>query len=119
MHVALDPENFARFNEGIIQAALLRAALPSELDYRGDIDASAYMVTFLKRIAAKFDEPQIATLEFLAAIATKRLQLNPEDTTLVSTAFIKAVKNRTSPMSQAVRFFLDKFPSTLLSRQAF
>lgn len=119
MHVALDPENFARFNEGIIQAALLRAALPSELDYRGDIEASAYMVTFLKRIASKFDEPQIATLEFLAAIATKRLQLNHEDTELISSVFLKAVKNRTSPMSQAVRFFLDKFPSTLLSRQAF
>lgn len=31
--VVLAPENFARYNDGIIQAALLRAAHPSELDY--------------------------------------------------------------------------------------
>ncbi len=119
MHVALDPENFARFNEGIIQAALLRAALPSELDYRGDVSASAYMVVLLRRVAARFDHPQMATLEFLAALVTKRMQLNVEDTNLVREMFDQATKGRADSMSRAVRFFLRAFPSPDRDRQAF
>lgn len=119
MHVALDPENFARFNEGIIQAALLRAALPSELDYRGDASASAYMAVLLRRIAARFDHPQMATLEFLAAIATKRMQLNVEDTATVRDAFEQVTLHRADLMSTAVRFFLEAFPSSKQGRQAF
>lgn len=119
MHVALDPENFARFNEGIIQAALLRAALPSELDYRGDSQASAYMATLLSRVAAKFDHPQMATLEFLAALVTRRMQLNTADSTYVRDQFQKAIQSRTDPISEAVRFFLNAFPSSVVGRQAF
>ncbi len=119
MHVALDPENFARFNEGIIHAALLRAALPSELDYRGDIHGSAYMVTLLKRIAAKFDLPQTATLEFLSAIATGRLQLNPDDTIEVKETFAMVANQHSTPMSAAIKVFLDAFPSPNSARQAF
>jgi hypothetical protein len=119
MHVALDPENFARFNEGIIQAALLRAALPSELDYRGDVSASAYMVVLLRRVAARFDHPQMATLEFLAALATKRMQLNMEDTNLVREMFDQATSDRTDSMSSAVRFFLNALHSPNHDRKAF
>lgn len=119
MHVALDPENFARFNEGIIHAALLRAALPSELDYRGDIQASNYMVTLLKRVAAKFDLPQMATLEFLSGIATGRLQLTPDDTFAIRDAFELAIGQQSNPMSKAVRFFLQAFPLPKSARQAF
>lgn len=119
MHVALDPENFARFNEGIIQAALLRAALPSELDYRGDASASAYMSVLLRRMAARFDQPQMATLEFLAAIATKRLQLNVDDTAMVRHTFEQVTLRRADLMARAVRFFLEAFPSSEHNRQAF
>lgn len=119
MHVALDPENFARFNEGIIQAALLRAALPAELDYRGDTQASVYMTTFLGRVASRFDLPQMATLEFLAAIATKRLQLNAEDTATVRKSFEHAAQKRSDPIARAVRFLLAAFPGPQSTRQAF
>jgi hypothetical protein len=119
MHVALDPENFARFNEGIIQAALLRAALPSELDYRGDVQASAYMATLLGRVAAKFDQPQMATLEFLNALATKRMRLNAADTVAVRDQFYQAASRRRDPMSRSVRFFLDAIASMEVDRQAF
>ena len=107
MQVVLDPENFARFNEGIIQAALLRAALPSELDYRGDTPTSEYMANFLSRVAVKFDQPQMATLEFLLAIATKKLQLDAKHTNLVRTKFKEAIAGRSDPLSRAVQFFLD------------
>lgn len=106
MQVVLDPENFARFNEGIIQAALLRAALPSELDFRGDTSTSEYMANFLERIALKFDQPQVATLEFLLAIATKKLQLDAVHTDVVLDKFKSAIQGRSDPMSIAVRFFL-------------
>ncbi|MDP3166775.1 MAG: hypothetical protein Q8N06_15160 [Hydrogenophaga sp.] len=119
MHVALDPENFARFNEGIIQAALLRAAQPSELDYRGDASASAYMAVLLCRVATRFDHPQMATLEFLAAIATKRMQLNADDTASVREAFAQASRRRSDPMARAVQFFLDAFPLPNRDRRAF
>lgn len=119
MHVALDPENFARFNEGIIQAALLRASLPSELDYRGDVSASAYMVVLLRRIAARFDHPQMATLEFLTALATKRMQLNAGDTNLVREMFEQVTRGRTDALSEAVRFFLKALQSPSGDRQAF
>lgn len=119
VHVALDPENFARFNEGIIQAALLRAALPSELDYRGDAQASSYMATLLGRVAAKFDQPQMATLEFLNALATRRMRLNAIDTVSVRDQFHQAIHRRSDPMSRTVRFFLDAIPLADVARQAF
>ena len=119
MHVALDPENFARFNEGIIQAAFLRAALPSELDYRGDAQASSYMAVLLSRTATKFDHPKAATLEFLVALATKRMQLNADDIEQVALEFQKVIKGRSDPLSLAVAFMLSKFASTQSERQAF
>lgn len=117
MQVVLDPENFARFNEGIIQAALLRAALPSELDFRGDASTSEYMANFLVRVAQKFDQPQMATLEFLLAIATKKLQLNAEHADLVISKFNDAVRGRSDPISTAVQYFLQNIVRSQEGRQ--
>ena len=119
MHVALDPENFARFNEGIIQASLLRAALPSELDYRGDTQASEYVAALLGRLATNFDQPHVATLEFLVALATKRMQLNDADVQRVRAAFQQAVGTRTDLISQAVGLLLTNLGSPATARQAF
>jgi hypothetical protein len=75
-HVVLDPENFARFNDGVIQSALLRVAYPSELDYRFDNAASDYMKAIIVRSLNKAEgqagEP---VLEFIGALAMKRLQV--------------------------------------------
>lgn len=119
MHVALDPENFARFNDGLIQAALLRAALPSELDYRGDSEASSYMATLLKRLSAKYADPQQPTLEFLNAIAIARMQLNDEDLVKVRMAFKEATAGASTPMASAVRFFLSCLSPRNKNRRAF
>lgn len=119
MHVALDPENFARFNDGVIQATLLRAALPSELDYRGDSEASHYMTELLKRLSKKYAEPQQATLEFLTAIAIGRMQLNVEDVLAVRTAFQQVAVVDSTPMAKAVLFLLKFLAPSNKVREAF
>jgi len=76
----LDPENFGRFNDGAIQAALLRAALPSELDYSGhpvvSDDATRLIRRVLESSAGTRGE---AAAEFLIAIGCQRLRLTPAD----------------------------------------
>lgn len=75
-HVLLHPENFTRFNDGVLQAALLRNAYPSEIDYRGDHAASDFMkAVVLRALARATEESGEALLEFLLALALRRLQL--------------------------------------------
>lgn len=106
-HVTLDPENFARFDDGVIQAALLRAALPSELDYRGDNNSSEYMKDFLTRLALHLGEDRSeASLEFLSAMAIGRLRLEIEHTKLVKNAFTEAVKFSKNALAKAVKFLI-------------
>ena len=77
-HVILDPENFTRFNDGILQAALLRCAYPSELDYRANYASSDFMKAVIVRALRRAtEEAGEAVLEFLVALATNRLQLAP------------------------------------------
>jgi hypothetical protein len=75
--VVLDPENFSRFNDGVLQAALLRNAYASELDYRSDHAASDFMKSLILRALARSTEQAgEALLEFVLAIAVRRLQLS-------------------------------------------
>ena len=75
-HVVLDPENFARFNDGVLQAALLRCAFPSELDYRADHASSDFIKGVIARALRRAaDEAGEGLLEFLMALSTRRLQL--------------------------------------------
>lgn len=73
----LDPECFKRYNDGIIQACLLRCARPSELDYTASEKDSREMLETLKDIFKPESSAQTkeAILEFLYAIATGKLQL--------------------------------------------
>lgn len=78
--VVIDPENFSRFNDGILQAALLRSARASEMDYAGHPELSSTMKEFLLKV---FDRHQTdlgaAALEFAAALASNRLRLRSSD----------------------------------------
>ncbi|MCR9276935.1 MAG: hypothetical protein NXH85_03090 [Pseudomonadaceae bacterium] len=81
-HVVLDPENFARFNDGIIQAALLKTAHPHELNYTSTPEASARMKSILRQVFTKHEHQQgEASLEFATALASRRLRLSMSDTT--------------------------------------
>jgi len=78
--VVLDPQNFNRLSGGIIQASLLRACLPPELDYRADSQLSAEMADFLIEIfqACELARGEAAS-EFLLALAIGQLHLTVKD----------------------------------------
>jgi hypothetical protein len=77
----LDPSNFGRFSDGIIQASILRAARPNEINYAWAPEYSRDMARFARRIILSSDRPRgEAAAEILIAIGTKRLRLCTEDT---------------------------------------
>lgn len=72
----LDPANFSRFNDGIIQASILRAAYSEELSYGIDLEISQEMSNMLETIIKYCDDEQgEALFEFLYAIANKKMTL--------------------------------------------
>ncbi len=72
----LDPANFDRFNDGIIQASILRGACAEELSYHIDSDLSQAMFgTFETLIKYHEQEQGEALLEFLYALAINKLSL--------------------------------------------
>lgn len=75
----LDPLMFDRFNEGIIQASVLRAAKPSELDYSASDDSSRIVGTLIERM---LKHPDLITSEalpeFLLALCSHKLQVKKD-----------------------------------------
>lgn len=79
-HVVLNPENFARYNDGVIQAALLRAAYPSELDYACSSELSHTMKELLVKIFIQRHHHQgEAAFEFAVALRIGKLKIKNED----------------------------------------
>ena len=83
----LAPENFGRFNDDIIQASILRAAYPFEMNY-ADAPRESYELGRLIRriIIASNIERGGAAAEFLIALATQRMRLCPSDVETVLSA---------------------------------
>ena len=80
----LDPSNFTRYNDDIIQASILRAATPAELNYRENPAESREAGRIIvKLVQASLLPRGGAAPEFMLAIATKRLGLRAEDRKLV------------------------------------
>ena len=78
--VILDPDIFSRFNDGVIQAALLRSADKIELDFFSDKETSHRMKVLLKGIFSSIEKDQgEAALEFGLALATGKLKLTKDD----------------------------------------
>ena len=89
--VVISPENFLRFNDDILQACLIRASRPSELDYSSDKNLSEVMSEFLNKVFERNSHPfGYAALEFAAALALGKIKLKKEDlNNLLSKAFQK------------------------------
>ena len=78
--VVLSPENFLRYNDNLLQACLLRAAHPSELDYSSSPHLSRLMKEFLLKVLSRNVHPYgAASLEFASALACGRLKLIADD----------------------------------------
>jgi hypothetical protein len=70
---------FDRFNEGIIQSSVLRAAKPRELNYSADDRSSAIVGSLIEKMIKKPDEPSSEALpEFLMALCVGTLQIKPD-----------------------------------------
>lgn len=79
--VIISPENFLRFNDDILQACILRASLPSELDYSSDHHLSELMKEFLYKVFTRHKYPfGYAALEFAGALAVGKLKLKRDHT---------------------------------------
>ncbi|WP_211442734.1 hypothetical protein [Collimonas humicola] len=105
--VILDPENFSRYNDGAIQASLLRAAHRGELDYSSERVASQYILDFLIKIFSQHDHPQgEAALEFALAIRVGRLKLMKEHEEVLRKN-VEEVLQGDTPSKRALRLFLD------------
>jgi hypothetical protein len=77
--VIIAPETFLRFNDDILQASILRACLPSELDYSSDKHMSEIMSEFIYKIFTRHEHSfGYAALEFAAALALGKLKLKNE-----------------------------------------
>lgn len=72
----LDPLLFDRFNEGIIQASVLRAAKCKELDYSGNDSQSKIIGSLIDRMLRHPNAPESSGLaEFLLALCLGKLQI--------------------------------------------
>ncbi|HDS1553695.1 hypothetical protein U4I37_15390 [Stenotrophomonas maltophilia] len=81
--VLLAPENFSRYNDGIIQSAIIRCSHPSELDYSSDHAASDFMKHLIIRsIESSDSDSGESSLEFVLALYFGRIKL-------VSTHFLE------------------------------
>lgn len=77
----VSPDNFDRFNDGVLQACLLRAATPNELSYGAcDFALSEQMLNVLLHAlpGQAVKERSESLMEFLIALATRRLTLHAD-----------------------------------------
>ncbi len=75
----IDPGNFVRFNDGILQAAILRAASREELDYTLSDEYSEQIQAILGDMIMHIEDDHAEALnEFFYAIAIKKLKLPQE-----------------------------------------
>ncbi|WP_010487476.1 hypothetical protein [Pseudomonas sp. S9] len=89
----LDPLLFDRFNEGVIQASVLRSAKPRELDYSADDESSKIIGTLIERM---IKTPEASTSEalpeFLLAICSAKLQIKKDHIKTLSTLTLDSKK---------------------------
>ncbi|MBD8605164.1 hypothetical protein IFT80_21230 [Pseudomonas sp. CFBP 8771] len=77
--VLLSPEVFSRYDDGIIQGAFLRAALPTELDYSTHETHSTSMADIILRVVQGHGfERGDASMEFVTALAIGKIRLHKE-----------------------------------------
>lgn len=114
----LSPANFNRFNDGIIQASLIRCARNEELNYAIDSALSKEMKEILITIFKYRKEPQgEALLEFLYAIAIGKLTLRrgdlreileelEEETNIIIIFYKAVIENNMKPKEERIKIII-------------
>ena len=98
----LSPVCFDRFNDGVIQACLLRAAKPTELNYAVDEEFSRQITDIIISIVDNSDNLQgEGALEFLMALWVGRLKVKDKH-------LLEIVERREQVNSECVRFLLSQ-----------
>lgn len=90
-HAVIDPENFSRLNEGVIQASLWRAAEKAETNYSHLPEVSGDFVAILENLATEIQGgTKNALADLLLGVATEKIQLHEQALTVIVTK-IKAL----------------------------
>lgn len=106
--VLLTPEVFSRYDDGIIQSAFLRAALPTELDYSAHETYSSSMSDIILRVAEGYGyERGEAAMEFIIALAIGKIRLHKEVDQKLRTSLKQTLGARIADLS----LLLDGEPS--------
>lgn len=101
----LSPRNFHRFNDGIIQASLLRSGKTEYFAYDLDRELSLQMKEFLFSIIDNYNsEDGEALMEFLLSIGIKRLKLGKDDLKEVLEKAIDCDNKIISKFSEYIRY---------------
>jgi len=96
--VVLDPENFLRFNDAILQVCILRAARRSELDYSSSPDFSRHMKEILIKVFERHKYPYgRAAMEFAAALICRKMKLIESDLEEVKEKAIELLSKSNRP----------------------
>ncbi|MDX2128713.1 MAG: hypothetical protein SFU91_06715 [Chloroherpetonaceae bacterium] len=104
----LSPRNFHRFNDGIIQASLLRSGKTEYFSYDLDSELSLQMKEFLLSIIDKYNSADgEALMEFLLAIGIRRLKMKKED---LKEVLIKAINCPDKIVSRFSEYIHSKIP---------
>jgi hypothetical protein len=108
--VLLTPEIFSRYDDGIIQGAFLRAALPTELDYSAHETFSTSMADIILRVVQGYGhERGEAAMEFVIALAINKIRLHKE----VDSKLRLALKHALASHVQDIDLFLDPEPTPI------
>ncbi|RZF61740.1 hypothetical protein [Sphingobacterium corticibacterium] len=104
----ISPDNLNRFNDGIIQASILRAAQPEELNYQVDDEFSKQLKDILLTIFKYRDQEQgEALLEFLYALSIKKIILKHSH-------LMQLIKIFEDETNYIIKFYVDIIQSDVL-----
>lgn len=91
----LSPSNFNRFNDGIIQASIIRSAKEEELNYKLNNISSKEMTDIISTIIKYYEQEQgEAVLEFLFALAVGKIRLKKDHYSIIN----ELIKSKENPI---------------------
>ncbi|OGG93997.1 MAG: hypothetical protein A2527_09065 [Candidatus Lambdaproteobacteria bacterium RIFOXYD2_FULL_50_16] len=104
----LSPFNFDRFNDGVLQASILRAALPAELDYserKYSTQIREFLLYLTRQASSSANgHPGEALREFILCIAMGKMKLDKYDLKCL----VKALENSQDSVIKALIDFITK-----------